>query len=210
MADVAASALESNPKPDAAAVEHFLRTVTGLATRILSECASPGVLQISRHSPEHGGDFVPSRYMLTDVELMTREVVSANAAGHNCYLEMRTVDASRVRGRKRGDLRDTAWVFALVVDADTDRGKGWTPAADLQLPTMIVETSPGNYHYYYFLDRPLTAQQAKELGDRMRCATNADVATGNVVQPYRIAGTINWPTPEKRRRGRVPVLTELH
>jgi hypothetical protein len=53
---------------------------------------------------------------------MAEDAISASDAGHNVYIEGRTVRAD-LRGRKRGDLAQTVWVFSLNVDSDAD--KGW-------------------------------------------------------------------------------------
>src|SRR5262249_34789333 len=45
------------------------------------------------------------------------------------------------------------------------------------------------------------------LGERLRTATNADADTGNVCQPYRVAGTVNYPNEKKVARGRIVTWT---
>jgi DNA-binding Lrp family transcriptional regulator len=95
-------------------------------------------------------------------------------------------------------------VFALVVDSDNDKGAGWTPT----VPTSLaVETSPGNAHFWFFLETAVNATTGQMLGERLRAATNADSDTGNVCQPYRVAGTTNYPGKKKRERGRIVTWT---
>ena len=53
---------------------------------------------------------------------MTQDAIAFGATGHNVYIEGRTVRAD-LRGNKRGDFKDTAWVFALVIDSDNDKGR---------------------------------------------------------------------------------------
>src|SRR5262249_54355178 len=129
--------------------------------------------------------------------------MSASAAGHNIYIEGRTVRAG-LTGKKRGELADTIAVFAIVVDSDNDKGKAWTPT----VPTSLaVETSPGNAHYWLFFEQALDAATGQALGERLRTATNADADTGNVCQPYRVAGTVNYPNEKKVARGRIVTWT---
>jgi DNA-binding transcriptional ArsR family regulator len=90
-------------------------------------------------------------------------------------------------------------VFALVVDSDADKGAAWTPTVPASL---AVETSPGNAHFWFFFDRAVDLTTGQVLGERLRAATNADSDTGNVCQPYRVAGTVNYPGKKKRERGR--------
>src|SRR5262249_10584445 len=76
------------------------------------------------------------------------------------------------------------------------------------VPTSLaVETSPGNAHFWFFLESAIDAATGQKLGERLRAATNADADTGNVCQPYRIAGTTNYPGKKKRERGRVVTWT---
>src|SRR5262249_37171468 len=115
--------------------------------------------------------------------------------------EGRTVRAD-LRGNKRGDLKDTAWVFALVIDSDNDKGKAWKPTAQA---SIVVETSPGNAHFWFCFARAIDAAEAKRIGEQMRKSTGADQDTGVVTQCYRVAGTPNFPGKAKRKRGRVVV-----
>jgi DNA-binding transcriptional ArsR family regulator len=111
-----------------------------------------------------------------------------------------------LRGSARGTLEDTRAVFAIVIDSDADKGMGWQPTVPV---SMTVETSPGNYQYWFFLREAVTAAVGKALGERIRAATGTDHDTGNVVQPYRVAGTVNYPNGKKIARGRVTVPTQL-
>jgi RepB DNA-primase from phage plasmid len=82
----------------------------------------------------------------------------------------------------------------------------WTPTVQA---SVVVETSPGNAHYWFFLDRAISAAEAKSLGERTRTSTGADHDTGNPAQPYRVAGTVNFPNAAKRARGRVITPTRV-
>src|SRR5262249_27743684 len=115
------------------------------------------------------------------------------------YIEGRTVRRG-LGPKQRGGLEDTVAVFALVVDSDSDKGLAWSPTVPVSL---AVETSPGNTHFWFFLEIPLDPAPVQKLGARLRAATNADDDTGNVCQPYRVAGTTNYPGEKKRARGRV-------
>src|SRR5262249_44895248 len=63
--------------------------------------------------------------------------------------------------------------------------------------------------YWFFLRKAVSAEVGKALGERIRAATRADHDTGNVVQPYRVAGTVNYPNAKKIERGRVTVPTRI-
>src|SRR6516165_5216055 len=136
-----------------------------------------------------------------DVESMVRTAVADALAGHNAYIEARTVRED-LRGNRRGEIEDTAWVFGLVADCDADKGKGGNIAVR---PSLVIETSPGNFHYWYLLTRAVPWGQAKVIGDAIRASSGADKDTGVVTQPYRIAGTPNFPSAEKQARGRITI-----
>jgi hypothetical protein len=123
------------------------------------------------------------------------------AAGHNVYIEARTVRAD-LRGNKRGSLDDTAWVFGIVADCDADKNK----AGNITVrPTIAVETSPGNFHLWYLFGCAIPAAQAKQIGDAIRASSGTDQDTGVITQCYRVAGTPNFPSSAKRARGRAAV-----
>ena len=129
---------------------------------------------------------------------MVKTAIDDANAGHNVYIEARTVRAE-LRGTQRGTIEETVWVFGFVVDSDADKGKGGNVTAR---PSLAIETSPGNYHLWFLLTRPIPAAQAKPIGDAIRASSGADKDTGVVTQCYRVAGTPNFPSAAKRARGR--------
>src|SRR5262249_76304 len=192
--------------PDPRAVRECIQAIAAQAKSVLGASANPGVLQLVRLHPM-SKDLVPTRYTLDDVEGMIKAAIADCEAGHNVYIEGRTVPAS-LRGSERGKLEATIAVFALVIDSDADKGMGWTPPATIR-PSMIVETSPGNFQFWFFLRVALDAERAQKLGERIRHVVNSDHDTGNPTQPYRVAGTVNYPDAGKIARGRVTVWTRL-
>lgn len=186
-------------------VREFLTAIAAQAKAALNNVQSPGYLQMSRLHPI-SEKLVPHRYQLNDVELMIKAAVHDSECGHNVYFEGRLVRPG-LRGKQRGKLEDTTAVFALVIDSDADRGMGWHPAG--MRPSMTVATSPGNFQYWFFLKQAIDAKRAQKLGERIRHAVTSDDDTGNPVQPYRVAGTVNYPNATKIARGRAVVDTQL-
>jgi RepB DNA-primase from phage plasmid/Primase C terminal 2 (PriCT-2) len=194
----------AGPAINAATVRAHVALIHEHAARLCAGVRNPGHLQLSRIHPGHPGIRV-TRYRIGDIEGMVKDAIAASEAGHNSYVEPRCVRPD-LRGNARGSLEDTSFVFALVVDSDADKGK----ASKLQLePSLVVETSSGNQHRWFLLDRAIGPKQAQALGDRLRLAAEADAATGTVTQPYRLAGTPNFLSRTKRARGRVTVPTRL-
>jgi hypothetical protein len=196
--------------PDVDEVRAFITTIVRQArdaTRYLSEAdppIDPGLLQMVLVHPSSDDPSGIYRYDLSDpdlIERMTRDAVSASAAGHNVYVEGRTVRRS-VKGKERGKLTDTIAVFSLVIDNDSEKGKAWTATAPISL---TVETSPGNSHNWLFWETALDYTTAQKFGERLRKATGADQDTGVITQPYRIAGTLNYPGKKKQERGRTRI-----
>jgi hypothetical protein len=187
------------PMVDEPTVRRFVELIHARAAHAING-GDAGVLQLVRIHPADESISV-SRYCIGDVEHMTQDAITSGAAGHNVYVEARTVRAN-LRGNKRGDLKDTAWVFALVIDSDGDKGKAWKPTTQA---SIVVETSPGNAHFWFCLAHAVDVAAGKAIGERIRKSAGADQDTGVVTQCYRVAGTPNYPGKAKRKRGRVLV-----
>ena len=186
---------------DEVTVRQFLEIINAHAAQVINGAGPPGVLQLCRINPNDEKSIVPSRFQIGDVEHMLATALGDAGAGHNVYIEPRTVRAD-LRGTKRGGLEDTAWVFGFVIDSDADKGKGGHVVAK---PTLATETSAGNFHLWYLLTRAISAAQAKPIGDAIRASSGADQDTGVVTQCYRVAGTPNFPSAAKRARGRINI-----
>ena len=185
---------------DEATVRQFIEIISAHARQVINGAGPPGVLQLSRLNPLDE-KLVPSRFTLDDIDNMVRTAVGDALAGHNAYIEARTVRAD-LRGNLRGGLEDTAWVFGLVADCDADKGKGGNITVR---PSLVIETSPGNFHYWYLFTRAISADQAKLIGDAIRASSGTDQDTGVITQCYRVAGTPNFPSAAKQARGRTSV-----
>ena len=183
-------------------VRKFLSLIHEQAARALNGIERPGLLQLTRIHPLDNKP-VPTRFQIGDVDGMTEQAIADAKAGHNVYVEGRTI-AEQTSPRQRGGIEHTAFVFALVDDSDADKGKAAN--RDLGgLASLVVETSPGNRHNWFFLKQAVRAGDAKSVGDAMREALGSDSDTGTVTQPYRVAGTPNYPGKAKQKRGRTNV-----
>jgi hypothetical protein len=181
-------------------VRRHIEIISAHVVKLAAGLASPGVLQLLQLNCVDK-DPVPARFQIDDVQGMVKFATAAAEAGANVYIEPRTVRAD-LKGRKRGGLADTVFVFTTVVDADHDKGKGGTV---ILRPSLSIASSLKNLHHWYLHDRPTTAGQSKTIGDAVRAATGTDGDTGVVTQPFRIAGTPNYPSKEKIARGRTDV-----
>ncbi|MBR0797964.1 DUF927 domain-containing protein [Bradyrhizobium jicamae] len=187
---------------DEATVIQFVTSLHQQAQQALSGIERPGFLQMMRLHPLDKRP-VFTRFRIGDVDAMAQQAIADARAGHNVYIEGRTISEKTPRN-VRGGIEHTAFVFALVVDSDADKGK----AANRDLggsASLVVETSPGNRHYWFFLKEGVHAADAKPIGEAVRQALGSDYDTGTVTQPYRVAGTPNYPNEAKRKRGRTTV-----
>src|ERR1700726_1102384 len=84
---------------DPAEVRRFLETYTTLAKVATAHLPDPGLLQMGRVHPldkkkvngKDKDDYVPTRYKIDDLDRMIADAIADSNAGHNVYIEGRTV-----------------------------------------------------------------------------------------------------------------------
>jgi hypothetical protein len=185
-------------------VSAFLELIHEQAARVTVGMREPGLLQLICVHPD-SNDAVPQRFTIGDVATMTQVAIDYANAGHNVYIECRTVRPD-LRGKKRGSIADTAAVFALVRDNDSDKGRAGTLAF---IASLVVESSPRNSHDWIFLPPGLPLEEAIGIGKGLKALAGGDDNTGTITQPYRVAGTPNYPNATKRARGRTTTPTRI-
>ena len=78
-----------------------------------------------------------------------------------------------------------------------------TAKEDLPIPpSMIIESSPGNSHFWFFLDKAIPVQEGQPIGQAIKAKIGGDHDTGTITQPFRVAGTPNYPSAKKQKRER--------
>jgi hypothetical protein len=180
----------------------FLNIVIAQAQRATRGKPERGCLQVCTLS---GDDtiFDWKRFGFYQTDQLIAYALHQAERGRNVYVEGRTIRRDAVW---RGKMHESCWVFALVIDSDGDKARAW--AGDIEA-SLVVETSPGNRQYWFFLDEAITAEKARAIGAGMRAVTKTDSDTGVPVQPYRVAGLPNFPNSKKRARGRVVSATGI-
>ena len=78
---------------------------------------------------------VVQRFCIGDIDAMAKTAIGDANAGHNVYVEARTVRPGLARG-SRGTVADTVAVFALVADRDADKGRSGNISF---VPSLVVE-----------------------------------------------------------------------
>jgi hypothetical protein len=182
-------------------VRRFITIVAEHAAKVTAGLHRRGLLQIVTMRPSDKGSPSVRRFHLHQIAEISDWCVTTARAGCNVWIEGRTVREGLV-GNERGTLQDTVQVFALVIDSDADKNRALK--IGVERASIEVETSPGNKQLWLFLTQ-VTHKEAHELGTQVRRATGTDDDTGTITQPYRVAGTPNYPTEAKRKRGRVTV-----
>ena len=86
--------------------------------------------------------------------------------------------------RSANDERATS----RVVYADAD---GFEPGDFRLAPSIRVQTSPGNYHAYWVLDRPYGQHEVSEVARKISKAHNLDPSSGIPTKLLRVPGTVN-------------------
>ena len=189
---------------DPVAVRAFAGRLHAHAAVATAGLHDPGMLQLVRVFPD--GAAAAEQYAIGEVDHMVDEAVRQSNAGFNVYVEARTV-RKRARGeRGRGDASDTVAVFGLVADDDADKGKGSRIEA---AASLVIESSPGNTHRWFLTSPAIPADRAKRIGAGLKAKVGGDSDTGVITQPFRVAGTVNFPSRSKVARGRVATPTAI-
>jgi hypothetical protein len=184
-------------KPDPVTIRAFIADVHAAAAKACEGLEDPGVLQLVRIHPANEKKItVSGRFNIGDEDAMADLAIADAESGHNSYIEARTVRSDTAL---RGTGDETCAVFGLVLDRDGDKDMSGEQFVE---PTMRVETSPGNGHDWFIFDRALPYEKARKLGAAIRKRVGADNDSAVPTQPYRVAGTPNYPYKDKRERGR--------
>ena len=97
---------------DAATVRQFIEIISAHAAQVINGADRTGVLQLCRIHPLDEKSVVPSRFGIDDVEEMVKTAIGDANAGHNVYIEARTVRED-LRGTQARDNRGNGLGFRL-------------------------------------------------------------------------------------------------
>jgi hypothetical protein len=134
------------------------------------------------------------------------ELVSAAlnySASANVYFTPSLRQASVSKG-KVGKFEDIVAVLGLVLEEDADERKWLTLPPGIE-PTAIIRTSyipAENRHFHFVYDRALDPREARELADLARVKCGGDSGNADIVKPWRLPNTQNFPNWKKIERGR--------
>lgn len=194
-----AAQLSSAPAFDEPAIREHVEMLHSLAAGI------EGVLVTSTYYANPAGDSdtpgTVTHHAIGDVGGMVEAIVAhAKTTNANVFTGMQVMRKGLGRG-SRGKESDIVAILGLVIDLDADTGKvGEVPIE----PSMVLETSEGNFQPFILFDRPLSPAEAKPFAAALKRATGSDHGTADIAHVWRIPGTLNWPNRKKLERGRSP------
>ena len=140
------------------------------------------------------------RYRIGDIEGTVAAIMSQQGRPHaNVYMPWAVLAPSSDSG-SRGEKEDVVANLALVADMDSDKGTPPRPAPIK--PSLVIESSPGNFQHVFIFDKPVPRQEAETLAKALQRATNSDSGTGDIAKVWRVPGALNWPNAVKLARGR--------
>jgi len=164
------------PSFDRLAIETHVRLLHELAAATLADddkvAAAHGILILlaireGDRSPR------PQRFAIGDVEKMVEAIMCYDQVpGINLYAPFCGMFSNLAFGAKGGE-RSVKHVFAAVADIDRDPGKPVQATIDVQ-PSYVIETSPGNFQYFFIFPRPLCAEAAKPVLLALHAAVGGD------------------------------------
>lgn len=175
-------------------IEHHVASLHKLAV------GQDGVLAVA----VYGEDLQPSNkhFEVGNVRSMVQEIMRWQAIPNaNVYVPLAVLRRDSVGTIKRGGEADVVALLGLVLDLDSDRGKAGSLPPEPR-PSIVIETSQGNYQAFYLFERALSRQEAKCLAVDVTNAVCSDHGTKDISHVWRVPGTLNWPDQNKRKRGR--------
>ncbi|MCJ2068390.1 RepB family DNA primase [Methylobacterium sp. J-030] len=190
---------------DRTVVRTFVERINAHVATATAGMGDPGMLQLVVVHPS-GGSTLAFQFAIGETEHMIDEAVRQSNGGHNVYFETRTVRRRARNEKGRGTIADTIAAFGSVADDDADKGKGSRIDA---VPSLIIESSPGNTHRWFLLKQAIRADRAARIGASIKAIAGGDSDTGVVTQPFRVPGTVNYPGKAKVARGRIAVQTGI-
>ena len=126
--------------------------------------------------------------------------------GANVYIEPALRPLNTPEGQ-RGLLRDVVGVCAIVLDFDAHE-KGpidWRVRLPADLaPSLVVETSPGNFQLWFFFTRPYSVAEVQPVAAALVNDTGCDPISKDVAHMWRMPGSLNVPSAKKIAEGRSP------
>ncbi|WP_170482256.1 DNA-primase RepB domain-containing protein [Ruegeria arenilitoris] len=116
-----------------------------------------------------------------DIEQQLRAFLSENCrTGDHVFYSVNAFSERRARA--------THCVPGRLLHVDADRVSLPPPGP---MPTRIIESSPGNYHFFYVLDKAVSPKKAQELNRQLTDLVGGDRGGHSPAKLLRLPGTLN-------------------
>jgi hypothetical protein len=187
-----------------------------------------GIAEIETTDPETGKIAFTTKIealSYSNIDLARSRIAEWQNKRCNCFFVPNRVRPSVNKKPKKEDIS-----HALAQHADIDPTE---PGADLakwqadtldrlkgyRLPPSVIILTGNGYQAYWRFDEAVEIHDADAIAEiedvnrDLAAAFNSDLSKGDschsIEHLMRLPGTVNYPTVEKRKRGRVPVLAKL-
>ena len=204
--------INQNIAPDVASIKAHLHHIT----RRWGELDEPCLLEVVHLSADDRAKVVQTSHYTADadgIELATSDIANFNKNKVNCYATVNPVSATnRPPAHKRASAEHILASFFHFADADDAQAAENIRNFVGPKPTFYVMTGtvPSQRpHVYWEIEDPTRNLDA---WSRTQASIAATLKTDKVIDPpriMRVAGTINWPKPQKQAKGYQVELTSL-
>ncbi len=139
----------------------------------------------------------------------------------NLYFMVNPPKADLSKKAEKSDVAAGEWLYIDVdprpgedIELERQRALKVVAAKIEQTPNIVID-SGGGFQFFWLLDEHFELSTPEEIAEyesynrRLIQLTLADKSCFNVDRIMRLPGTINVPTPVKKKKGRVPVLARL-
>ena len=203
------AALSADPKVIESHIRHITRRWDEFGQpcmfeiRFLTAEDSATVKDISRYSPDDMG-----------IEMACEHIAEMNKYRLNAYVVVNPIDAKANiktgKGAEDGDIIGSVFHWA---DADDERAAQNIKSFVGPQSTFFVLTGTQpchRPHVYWELEEPTRNMEAwRQIQKSIALTLKTDKAVINPSRIMRVAGTVNWPKPQKQGRGYVAEMAAL-
>lgn len=206
--------INQNIAPDVASIKEHLHHIT----RRWDELDEPCLLEVVHLSADDRAKVVQTSHYTADadgIELATSDIAAFNKNKVNCYATVNPVSATnRPPAHKRASAEHIVASFFHFADADDAQAAENIRNFVGPKPTFYVITGTMpcvRPHVYFELQEPTRNMAAWEATQRSIAATlKTDPSVVDPPRIMRVAGTVNWPKPQKSAKGYSAELTSIH
>jgi archaellum biogenesis ATPase FlaH len=204
---------EQKPQADPSAIESHIRHITRRWHELQQDC----VFEVRMLTADDRATVKDvSRYPATDqgIQDATDHIAAMNGYTLNAYVVVNPINATAyIKAGNAATDADIVASFFHWADADDAQAAQNIRGFVGPRPTFYVltGTQPSmRPHVYWELEEPTHNLQAWNATQKAIAATlKTDSSVVNASRIMRVAGTVNWPKPQKQAKGYIQELTQI-